>query len=191
MSRTLGTLAILAMLALISAGCSNAPAGTGSSDDNTNAAIAPAGTDSSSGSTNAAIHDQSVKFAECMRKNGVKEFPDPDASGALTIDAVVNGSSLDPTSAVWQKAISTCKDLQPQGFTGVKRSPELQKAALKFAQCIRDNGVKDFPDPLSDGPLIDTNRIPSASRSGGMSALHTAMQKCRDLAAAAGVTGGQ
>jgi hypothetical protein len=37
-----------------------------------------------------------VKLAECMRENGVSEFPDPDASGNLTIDGVLNGSSPDP-----------------------------------------------------------------------------------------------
>ncbi len=193
MSRILRLLAALAMLALISASCSNAPAGagTGSSSGNTNAAIAPVGTDSSGGNTTAAIHEQAVKFAECMRKNGVNEFSDPDPSGALTIDAIINGSSLDPSSAVWKKAISACKDLEPPGFTGSKRSPEQQSAGLKFAQCIRDNGVKDFPDPAPDGPLIDTNRIPSAARNGGMSILRAAMAKCRGFAAAAGVTGGQ
>jgi hypothetical protein len=66
-----------------------------------------------------------------------------------------------------------------------------RKPRLKFAQCIRDNGVTDFPDPTPDGPLIDTNRIPSANRPGGMNILHAAMRKCRDFAAAAGVTGGQ
>jgi len=78
--------------------------------------------------------------------------------------------------------------LEPSGFTGNKRSPEQQEGALKFAQCIRDNGVKDFPDPAPDAPMIDTNKIPSANQSGGMTILHAAMQKCRGLAAAAGVT---
>ena len=63
-----------------------------------------------------------MKFAECMRDNGVSEFPDPDASGELTIDGVVNGSSLDPSGAAWKQAIAACKDLQPPGFTGGKRS---------------------------------------------------------------------
>ena len=71
---------------------------------------------------------------------------------------------------------------------GSKRSSQQQEAALKFAQCIRDNGVKDFPDPIPDGPLVDTNRIPSSAPPGGMSILNAAMQKCRDVAAAAGVT---
>ena len=62
MQRTLRPLAALAMIAVLSAGCSNAAAET-------------------SASTNAAARAQGVKFAECMRKNGVREFPDPDASG--------------------------------------------------------------------------------------------------------------
>ena len=171
-------LAALAMVALISlAGCSNAPAETG--------------TGSSGGNTTATAHEQGMKFAACMRDNGVSGFPDPDASGALTIDAVANGSSVDPNSATFQQALSACRDLEPAGFMGQKRSAQQQEAALKFAQCIRDNGVKDFPDPTPDGPLIDTNRIPSAATPGGMTSLHAAMQKCHGLAAAAGVTGGQ
>jgi hypothetical protein len=174
MKRTLRPLAALVMVALISAGCSNALAGTGTGS-----------------STNASPRDEAVKFAACMRANGVKQFPDPDASGQLTIDGIANGSSLDTNSAAFKQAISACKNLEPAGFTGNKRSPEQQKAALKFAQCIRDNGVTDFPDPDPDGPLVDTNRIPSAARNGGMSILNAAMQKCRGLAADAGVTGRQ
>ena len=130
-----------------------------------------------------------MKFAECMRKNGVKGFPDPDASGQLTLDGIVNGSSLDPDSAAFKQAMSACKNLEPPGFTGHKRSAQEQANALKFAQCIRDNGVKDFPDPGPDDPMVDTNRIPSAERSGGMSILNAAMKKCGNLAAAAGVGG--
>jgi hypothetical protein len=125
-----------------------------------------------------------------MRDNGVSGFPDPDASGALTIDSVVNGSSLDPSSAAWKQAIGACKDLEPAGFVGGKRSPEQQSAGLKFAQCVRDNGVKDFPDPINGEPLVDTNRIPSAATQGGMSILNAAMQKCRDYARAAMPGGG-
>ena len=172
MSSALRPLAALAIgVALISAGCSNAPTETGT------------------GNNTAANHEKAMKFAQCMRDNGISEFPDPDASGAITIDAVVNGSSVDPSSAMFKQALSACRDLEPAGFMGQKRSVEQQEAALKFAQCIRDNGVKDFPDPTPDGPLVDTNRIPSAATPGGMSILHAAMQKCRDVAAAAGVTG--
>jgi hypothetical protein len=168
MSRTLRPLAAaLAMVALIGAACSNGSAENG----NTGAA-----SDS----------DKAVKFAECMRDNGVDEFPDPDASGGLTIDGVVNGSSLDTSTPSWKTAIATCKDLQPPGFTGPgRRSAGQQAAALRFAQCIRDNGVKDFPDPVNGEPLVNTYKIPSSNRPGGMAILNAAMQKCRVLGGAA------
>jgi hypothetical protein len=163
-SRKLRPLAALAMAALIGAGCSDAP------DEN-----------GSAGNTNAANQEQAVKFAECMRDNGVSEFPDPDASGGLTIDGVVNGSSLDPSSPAWEAAIGACKDLQPPGFTGDGDvSADEQEARLEFAQCMRNNGVEDFPDPANGEPLVDTNRIPSAAGEGGMTVLNAAMQKCGD-----------
>ena len=147
------------------------------------------GTHSSAVNGTGTARAKAVKFAECMRANGVGAFPDPDASGALTIDAVANGSSLDTSSSAFKHAVSACKDLEPSGFTGHQRSSQEQKAALEFAQCIRDNGVRDFPDPAKDEPLVDTNRIPSAATPGGMSILQAAMQKCGQYASAAGVRG--
>jgi hypothetical protein len=157
------------MVVLISVGISSARAETG--------------TTSTGGTTTVATREQGMKFAQCMRANGVSGFPDPDASGALTIDGVVNGSSLDPSSAAWTKAMGACKDLQPPDFTGRERSAQEQENALKFAQCIRDNGVTDFPDPAPDWPLVDTNRIPSSAGNGGMSTLNAAMRKCRAFVA--------
>jgi hypothetical protein len=123
-----------------------------------------------------------------MRNNGVKEFPDPDSSGQLTIDAVAN-SSVDTNSPAFQQALSACKDLQPPGFTGNKRSAQQQAAALKFAQCVRENGVRDFPDPGPNDLLIDTKRIPSAATSAGIAILNAATRKCGSFATAAGATG--
>jgi hypothetical protein len=165
--RALAALAPISTAAVISACGSNAP---------------------DSGGNTAANAKEAVKFSECMRSNGVSHFPDPGASGKLTIDAVANRSSLNPNTLAFKQALSACKALEPAGFTGSKWSPQQQQAALRFAECIRKNGVNDFPDPTPHGPLIDTNRIPSAAEPGGMSALHAAMQKCRDAAAAAGVT---
>jgi hypothetical protein len=180
MSRKLWPLAALALVALISligAGCSNGSAENGNA---------------SGGNKNTGDREKAMKFAECMRNNGVREFPDPGASGGLTIDGVLNGSSLDPSTPAWKAAIAACKDLQPPGFMGDQEvSAAEKKARLEFAQCVRDNGVKDFPDPANDEPLVDTNRIPSATTEGGMSILNAAMRRCRDFAAAAGATGGQ
>jgi hypothetical protein len=168
-SRKLRSLAALATVALIGAGCSNGSADTGSGGGNTTAIEA------------------AMKFAKCMRENGVSAFPDPNASGELTIDGIANGSSLDTNTATFKKAIDACRDLEPPGFMGHKRSAQEQEHALEFAQCMRDNGVRDFPDPTNDGPLIDTSRIPSAAGRGARSipGFQAAVEKCRDALAGA------
>jgi hypothetical protein len=169
LTRSLAALTALALVALIGVGCSS--------------------TSADNGDTGGSSRDKAIKFAACMRDNGVRDFPDPDASGELTIDAIANGSSLNTGSAAFKSARAACKDLEPPGFTGAKRSDQQQQNALRFAQCIRENGVTDFPDPGNGEPLVNTNRIPSANRPGGMAILNAAMRRCGDLASAAGVTG--
>jgi hypothetical protein len=167
MNRKLWPLAAIALAALIGPGCGQDSDGAGSGGDA------------------AANQTEALKFAECMRDNGVSEFPDPPAEGGLTIDGVLNGSGLDPEGPAWKTAIGACKDLQPAGFTGDHEvSDSERESRLAFAQCIRDNGVADFPDPADDQPLINTNVIPSAATDAGMSALNAAMQACRDQAPA-------
>jgi hypothetical protein len=167
MSRTLRPLAALALVSLIgliSASCgSNASSETGTASS--------AGTD---GNKNATDRDKAVKFAECMRENGLSDFPDPNAKGEFEYGVSVSG-------AVWKKILAACKDLQPPGTLSAKRTPEQQSASLRFAQCIRDNGVKDFPDPVNGEPLVDTTKIPSSNQPGGMTILNAAMQKCGDV----------
>ena len=171
--RPLTGLALIATVGLVSACGSNAPAASGS------------GTGGGGDSATAAVQ-KGVKFAECMRSNGVAKFPDPSASGGVTIDAIANGTSLDTSSPTFTQALGACKSLEPAGFEGTARSAQQQSAALKFAQCIRASGVSDFPDPAAGQPLVDTNRIPSASTSAGKSMLQAAMQKCSAFGAAAG-----
>jgi hypothetical protein len=158
--RALGaSLAALLAAALIGAGCSG---------------------DDGGASTNAG-QAQALEFAQCMRDNGVDEFPDPDASGELTIDGVVNGSSLDPDGPEWQQAMGACEDLQPPGFFGDQDvSDAEQQLRLEFAQCMRDQGVADFPDPARGDPLVDTRKIPSAAN--GLDAINAAMDACGDIA---------
>ena len=162
--RALRPLAAVALVALISAGCgSNASSGN-----------ATAGSAATSGSTKRTARDKAVKFAECIRAHGVADFPDPNPKGDFEY-----GVSVSP--AVWTKAVSACKALQPPGTLSAKRTPEQQSTALEFAQCMRDNGVKDFPDPANGEPLIDTTKIPSlGDRSPRTDPVFApAMDKCR------------
>jgi hypothetical protein len=165
--RPVVALALVALTSLISAGCgSNAPSETGTANSARSASSTGTGA-----SKNVTDQDKAVKFAECIRAHGVPHFPDPDAKGDFAF-------GIDVSPAVWQKAVAACKDLQPPGALSGKRSPKQQSAALRFAQCVRENGVKDFPDPVNGDPLIDTTHIPSSNRPRGMTILNAATHKC-------------
>ena len=113
-----------------------------------------------------------------MRANGVPHFPDANAKGEFIF-------GIDVSPAVWARAVNACKALQPPGTLSAQRTPEQQTASLRFAQCMRESGVKDFPDPANGQPLIDTNRIPSSNTAGGMTILNAATQKCHSVLAEA------
>jgi hypothetical protein len=176
--RRLATLATVASIGLLATGCSSDSAKPRDGDGGSG------GSGSGAVGTEDTARRQGVKFSGCMRDHGVREFPDPDASGQLTVDGVLNGSSLDGSSPAWKAAIEACRDLQPAGFTGRKRSAQQQDDALAFARCMRENGVKDFPDPVPGGPLIDTNRIPSATGRGAreIPGFQAAQEACREPA---------
>ena len=160
-------LAALVMVAVTIAGCgSNAPSQTGTAGSTATAGSAGAGANE-----NATDQDKAVKFAECIREHGVPHFPDPDSKGDYVF-------GIDVSPAVWRKAVDACKALEPPGALSGKRSPKQQSDALRFAACVRENGVKDFPDPANGQPLIDTTKIPSSNRPGGMTVLNAATHKC-------------
>jgi hypothetical protein len=169
----------LALVALIGAGCgSNAHSEIGTAGSpgsprttDTSDTSNTTSTTSSSADRKLTARDKAVKFAECIRAHGVRDFPDPDAKNQFQY-----GVSVSP--AVWKQATTACKDLQPPGTLSGKRTSKQQSAALRFAQCVRDNGVKDFPDPVNGEPLIDTTHIPSSNKPGGMTILNAATQKC-------------
>ena len=74
---------------------------------------------------------------------------------------------------------AACKRLEPLSFMPTHFTPAQMSARQKFAQCVRANGVPDFPDPTATGPLI------AVSNASSIPGLHTAIQKCIHLNPAA------
>ncbi|MFC5828851.1 hypothetical protein [Nonomuraea insulae] len=123
-----------------------------------------------------------VKYAQCMRENGVKDFPDPVNGQA---DLKVGGDSkVDLDSPEFKSAQEACKSLAPAGTQDSPADGEAVQAQLKFAACMRENGVKDFPDP-KDGNLLIGGVDTSTPQ------FKAAMQKCRQFMPGGGPGGGQ
>ena len=178
--RPLVALALVGLIGLITAGCgANASSETGtasgtassSGSGSSSRTTSGAGTTSSGADKKLTKQEKAVKFAECMRANGVPHFPDPDPNGDSNF-------GVDVTREVWLKAVDACKALKPPGALSSKRTPKEQSVSLRFAQCVRDHGVKDFPEPVNGEPLIDTYKIPSSNKPGGMTILNAATEKC-------------
>jgi hypothetical protein len=173
--RPLVGLVLIGVIALIGAGCgSNTATGSASNAGSS----ASSGSTSNAAQTQATKREKAVKFAECVRAHGVAHFPDPDATGDFNF-------GVDVSAATFTAAVNACKSLQPPGTLSAHRNASQQSAALRFAACVRANGVPDFPDPLNGQPLIDTDHIPSSNKPGGMTILNAATGKCGALLGAA------
>ena len=148
------------------------PAGCGGDDDDGGAASGGSSAASGAGS------DEAVQYSECMRKNGVPNFPDPE-NGRLTLRAGP-GSGIDPDSPEFKAAQEACQDLAPQGGqAGGGQNDAMQAQVLEFAKCMRENGVPDFPDPdFSSGGV--RLRLPKGVDQSS-SQFRSAQQACQDI----------
>ena len=101
---------------------------------------------------------QLTKFAACMRKNGVPNFPDPNAQGQISV------SGIDPGSAAFQHARQACqKELPNGGQPTPAQQAQARRQALAFSACMRKNGVPKFPDPqFGSGGRVGVHIGPSA-----------------------------
>src|SRR5579862_4231625 len=114
MSRSRAFLAaVLAGLSLLVSGCggSKAPsvAGIGTATPR-NAAGGGAGSGSAQSQTQLQL--DALKYAECMRADGVPKFPDPRGGGGFVFPA---GAGIDPSSPAFKAAQAKCLKLMPGG----------------------------------------------------------------------------
>lgn len=98
--------------------------------------------------------ERALKFGQCMRDNGVPGFADPvfNEKGGMSIE-VPEGSDPQKVDA----AMEACKEFLPNGGEPTKLDPGRLDQLRRFAQCMRDNGVTNFPDPTDQGLQLDGN----------------------------------
>jgi hypothetical protein len=89
------------------------------------------------------------QFSQCVREHGQPDFPDPvlDAQGQPQMPDGVQK----PPPAIMQ-ACSSILDQLPASARGGRASGTPDPAMMRrFAQCMRDHGIDDWPDPDSNG----------------------------------------
>ena len=106
----------------------------------------------SSGHSKGASHKGAfLAYSQCMRANGVTNFPDPGSGGGIQISS---SSGINPFSPAFKAAQSHCSHLLPGGGPTGNGHPSASvlKQMVATSQCMRAHGVTRFPDPTTTPP---------------------------------------
>ena len=179
-------LRLLVLMTLV-AGCG----GSGDDDDQGVLTLEEAGNDSVTTTTRLSADEAVLEVTRCMRDRGL-EVPDIGitADGQLDLrpqDLV----GIDLDSDEFQEAFTSCVAVfQLSGGFDVSLDPELealfQDQLQEFSQCMRDNGVTDFPDPQTGS---GTPYPLSAFLDFGDAVFEDALEICRQTVSFAGFAG--
>jgi hypothetical protein len=136
----------VAAFSLLAAGC----AGGGSPGVATVATSTTAATSTIAAAT--ATQNGLLAFSQCMRSNGMPNFPDPQRFVGGNVKLTIH--QLAPSQA----ALNACGHLLPtNGGSGAEETAQQQRTrladGLSFARCMRSHGVSRFPDPTVQGEL--------------------------------------
>lgn len=125
----------------------DAAAGDSSVDD----AGDDSGEDSGEGADKDA-EEAALEFAQCMRDNGVPDFPDPQVNedGGMMLHREADADGRDRETE--RAAMEACRDKLPAvgGRFSEEDHAEMQERMLEYAACMREQGI-DMPDPSFDG----------------------------------------
>ena len=168
-------LAALIILIPLAAACS------GGSSGPSVAKVESTPTPANESSSNDSTEPSELAYSQCMRDQGISNFPDPGPGGELQIDA--NALGIEPNSPQFQAADEACKHLLPAADEGQRPDRE---TILKYSQCMRDQGISDFPDPNPEGGL-EIQAEPGGSLDPNSPQFQAAHEACKQYLPGSGV----
>ncbi|KAB2359059.1 hypothetical protein [Actinomadura montaniterrae] len=161
--RTQGALAALPLvMALALTGC-------GSKDGGDGGVASAGGGKQAAASKSADPKEMGVKYAQCMREHGVPMDDPQGGRVTLKLDGKTPKEKVD-------KAQEACRQYNPMENGAAKADPKMQEKVREFSECMRKNGVEDFPDPKpgQQGIMMDKKLSEDPD-------FNNAQQKCKDV----------
>jgi hypothetical protein len=134
---------VLLVLVLALGGCA-------AGNDGDGVATANGGAPAATATTAPPAEEDGLKFAQCMRDNGLPSFEDPEPGERGVRIAIPPGTDKTKVDA----AMQACKRYLPHGGEPPKLDARALEQARQMAKCMRENGVPDFPDPQPDGGVV-------------------------------------
>jgi hypothetical protein len=135
--------------------------------------------------------EQAIAYSQCMRDNGVENFPDPEIGDGGGVSLSLS-DEVDFESEEFQAAEEACNDLLPGGDEGGELDPVDIEHMREYSQCMRDNGFENFPDPSADGGImIDSETLGVDPTGPEMQAAEEACEEYLQFGPAGGSTNSQ
>lgn len=118
-------------------------------------------------------------FTACVRSHGVANVPDPqvDDHGRATWPGLSQAQIDVAKQQVGGACDAILQNLPAAAQPGDRISDQELATLRRFAQCMRDHGLPDFPDPNSDGIFT----MPARINAGGKALLKPAGDACKDV----------
>ncbi len=138
------------------AACSSNPSSPGVAGASSGTSTTAVSNNAPSRTATAQQAADALAYSQCMRSHGVGNFPDPGSNGSIQISSGgANGSSsgLSPNNPTFKAASKACQSKLGPPPTKAQQAQALSNA-LKVSQCMRNHGIKDFPDPTTSGGHI-------------------------------------
>jgi Prokaryotic membrane lipoprotein lipid attachment site len=142
-----------------------------------------AGSQAATTTTTPDVHAIWREVVQCLRDNGMPNLPDPriDAQGQPHFPGGDPGDAPPQAERACMPIFnrlpaSVREDGTPEGGEA-SRPPADIPALLRFARCMREQGMPDWPDPKADGtfPLVGTSLV----REGKSPRFLKAVRACR------------
>jgi hypothetical protein len=121
----------------------------------------PAGSSSPTAMSQAQLLALGHEYAQCIRQHGIPDFPDMVViDGRLSLPAATGNAAKMKlaNNRAAQVACKSIEDRMPDTGPHHSRAPlppaEIHKR-IQWAQCMRQHGVPDWPDPDPNGEFHD------------------------------------
>jgi hypothetical protein len=129
----------------------------------------------SAGSAGSSPYAKALAYSQCMRSNGVANYPDPNSQGKILMQP---NNGIDYGSPQLAHAAKACAKLAPKITISAQQRQQFLSQALKWVACMRAHGITDLPDPSTAGGGLSVG-VPKADAS--LPQFPAAEQACRSL----------
>jgi hypothetical protein len=149
---------------------------------------APSGTpgagSTSTSSIGAQQHQESLRFARCVRAHGVPHFPDPPDDGSYGVKSfaeqpggkTISVAGVSVGAPAFRSAMTRCSGYLPlQAAPTTSQLSKIRALTVRWAKCIRAHGLPHFGDPTI---TADGHRIMHGQFAIGSPAYYAARNAC-------------